>query len=454
MQLQLRDSVKKKNGPGVHREFSAEETWERISPHLTRAGVTRVADITHLDRIGLPVYNAVSPRSNDIISVYNGKGFRAIDAKVSAVMEAVERFAAWLPVGPDYVATYDELLAAGHAVMHPSEYNLEVAGDYRDTNPISWVWCWDLLQEESVLVPQDGAVYQPRLHEQPCYRITTTNGLASGNSLEESICHALSELIERDSMTIAEIISNRLSQALQKGLHVGVQEEGIIDELRGRHPHVCLDSLPPRAMELVKQYRAANLDLRVIDITSDMGVPSFFVATAEDLGPNTSQGHGGFGTHPDAEVALIRAITECAQGRAVDIQAMREDITLPGTDVPKYQFHVRRSATLDRDAWAWRPASRTIDFNEIPSTPCNDIMGDVRFMLDAIKRAGLPRVLVYDLSPPNMPASVVRMIVPGLESWAVDHCRIGPRGAECWNQAVQQLLTARKEQELVGRSQV
>ncbi|MFE2296514.1 YcaO-like family protein [Streptomyces sp. NPDC059452] len=450
--MDLRKSVMKKNGPGVHREFSAEETWERVSPHILRAGVTRVADITHLDRIGLPVYNAISPRSNDIISVYNGKGFRSIDAKVSAVMEAVERFAAWLPVRPDYVATYNELVASGHPVMHPSEYNLEVAGDYRDANPISWVWCWDLLNEERVLVPQDGAVYQPRLHEQPCYKITTTNGLASGNSLEEAICHALSELVERDSMTIAEVISNRLPQALKRGgLDLGVEKEQIIDELRGRHPHVRVHSLPPRAMALVEKYRAAGLDVRIVDITSDLGVPSFFVATAENLGPHTSQGHGGFGTHPDAEVALVRAITECAQGRAVDIQAMREDITLPGTDVPKYQFHVRRSAKLDREAWAWLPASRTVDFGSIKSTPSSDIMDDVSYMLEAIKAAGLPRVLVYDLSPPHMPVAVVRIIVPGLESWAVDHCRLGARSAQAWNRAVSDVLSSRKKQELSGR---
>lgn len=445
--MKLRDSVPKKNGPGVHREFSAEQTWERVQPHLARAGVTRVADITHLDRIGLPVYNAITPRSNDIISVYNGKGFRAVDAKVSAVMEAIERFAAWLPVRPEHIASYDELVLEGHRIMPPAEYNLEVAGDYRDENPISWVSAWDLLSQESVLVPQDGAVYQPRLHEQPCYRITTTNGLASGNSVEEAICHALSELIERDAMTIAEIVSNRLSQALQRGLHATAQSPETIDRLRGLHPHVRVDSLPPRARALAQQYRDAGLDLRVVDITSDLGVPSFFVATAEDLGPNTSQGHGGFGTHPDAEVAVVRAITECAQGRAVDIQAMREDITLPGTDVPKYQFHVRRSASLDREAWAWLPASRTVHFDECPTHPSADIMDDVAFMLEALRKAGLSQVLVYDLSPPNMPVSVVRIIVPGLESWAVDHCRIGSRGAAAWNQAIASILATRKEHE-------
>jgi ribosomal protein S12 methylthiotransferase accessory factor len=447
--MQLRKHVRKVNGTGAHREFTAEQTWERITPHLRRAGITRVADITHLDRIGIPVYNAISPRSNDIISVYNGKGATPIDAKTSAVMEAIERFSSWLPVRPAAIASYEELVAEGRTVMHPSEYNLELAPDYRDSGPISWVEAWDLMAEEPILVPQDGAVYQPRLHEQPCYRITTTNGLASGNSLEESICHALCELIERDAMTVAELVSNRLSQVLEKGMFVPRHTEQITERLKEQHPHVRLSSLPPRPQALVQKFYDAGLEVRLIDITSDLGIPSFFAATAEDLGPNTSQGHGGFGTHPDAEVAIMRAITECAQGRAVDIQAMREDITLPGTDVPKYQFHVRRSSTLDKTAWAWRPVNRVVDVPDVPSYPSDDVVTDIRFMLDRLRACGVPRAIVFDLSPPQIPVSVVRLIVPHLESWAVDHCKIGRRGAEAWNRAVR-LVTATRRAELAS----
>jgi ribosomal protein S12 methylthiotransferase accessory factor len=444
--MKLRPHVPKINGTGAHREFTAAQTWERIQPHLRRAGVTRVADITHLDRIGIPVYNAISPRSNDIISVYNGKGATAADARTSAVMEAIERFASWLPVRPEFVASYDELVAAGETVMHPSEYNLEIAHDYRDDNPISWVRGWDLLAEEPVLIPQDGAVYQPRLHEQPCYRITTTNGLASGNTLEEAICHALCELIERDAMTLAEIVSNRLSLVLEKGIGVRSHAGAVTDRLKEMHPHVRLDSLPPKAKALVEKFYAAGLEMRLVHITSDIGVPSFFAATAEDLGPGTSQGHGGFGTHPDAEVAIMRAITECAQGRCVDIQAMREDISLPGADVPKYQFHTRRSSTLDRTAWAWRPVSHTVGVPDLPTYPSADISTDITFMLDRLRAAGLERAIVFDLSPPGIPVSVVRLIVPRLESWAVDHCRLGSRAAAAWNDAVRRVTDQRRAQ--------
>src|SRR5687768_1889525 len=107
--MKLRTRVPKHGGVGRHRECSSEETFERVRPHLRRAGITRIADITGLDRIGIPVFNAIVPRSQDELSVYNGKGGTPIDAMTSAVMEAMERFCAWQPMRPQRLASYTEL---------------------------------------------------------------------------------------------------------------------------------------------------------------------------------------------------------------------------------------------------------------------------------------------------------------------------------------------------------
>ncbi len=438
--MKLRTSAPKVNGVGTHREITSAQTYAKVQPHLLRAGITRVADITGLDRIGIPVYNAISPRSNDIISVYNGKGLTAMDAKTSAVMEGIERFSAWLPRRPDAIATYRELVAQGRSVMHPSEYVFELAPYYTDDLPISWTLGYDLLNEEEVLVPQDGACYSPKFHEAPCYKITTTNGLASGNTIEEAICHALCEVIERDAITISEVLSSQLSQVLEKGLSsVPAQSREVTGFLRELNPHVAVSSLPERAQSLIAKIHAVGLEMRVIQLNSDLGIPSFMAATAEDMGPTVSQGHGGFGTHPDAEVAIIRAITECAQGRVVDIQAMREDISLPGSDVPKHMYHVRRSSTFDKGAWIWKPMGRVLDAADLSTYQHDDVMDDVRLMLGRLRSSGISRAVVVDFSPPHIPVNVVRMIVPGLESWAVDHCKLGDRATAAWKRAVQQI---------------
>ena len=76
------------------RENNILQTWLAIRPHLRRIGITRLANITGLDRVGIPAYSAVVPRSQDILSVYNGKGVSDLAAKVSAAMEALERVVA------------------------------------------------------------------------------------------------------------------------------------------------------------------------------------------------------------------------------------------------------------------------------------------------------------------------------------------------------------------------
>ncbi|MDN0195309.1 YcaO-like family protein [Streptomyces sp. S.PNR 29] len=435
--MKMRDHAPKFAGAGTHREVSAEETAARVWPYLRHAGITRVADITWLDRIGIPVYNAISPRSRDLISVYNGKGLRPIDAKVSAVMEAVERFAAWLPRTPAAVASYAELAKGGCAVLNPADCNTRLSAHYRDDAPVSWLSGYDLVREEPVLVPMHGTTYSDQFHEPPVYSIASTNGLASGNTVEEAVTHALCELIERDSMTLAELVTTYLEGVLRTGTSVPRQPESVTSGMRSRHPHFVMDRLPPQVEAVVARFRAAGVEVRMVDITSELGVPSVWCATVETFGPTEGpQGHGGFGTHPDVTVAMIRALTECAQSRAVDIQAMREDISTPDEEVPKHLEHVHRVNTVNASGWWWEPTDTRITAADVPSHPSEDVTEDLRLLLDRLVAGGLDRVIVVDLSPPTVPASVVRVIVPGLESWSVDHSKLGARATRLWNTAV------------------
>jgi ribosomal protein S12 methylthiotransferase accessory factor len=81
---------------------------------------------------------------------------------------------------------------------------------------------------------------------------------------------------------------------------------------------------------------------------------------------------------------------------------------------------------------------------ETPSHPSDDVMTDVRLMLDRLAADGLDRVIAVDVSPPEVPATVVRVIVPGAESYAVDRSRIGPRAAATWNTAIATLKATRE----------
>ena len=76
---------------GTRRAVPPAETLRRIRPLLPRAGITRLADITGLDWIGMPVYQAIRPNSRNL-SVAQGKGLTRAQAQVSALMESLECF--------------------------------------------------------------------------------------------------------------------------------------------------------------------------------------------------------------------------------------------------------------------------------------------------------------------------------------------------------------------------
>jgi len=58
---------------------------------MSRMGITRLGNITGLDRIGIPVAVAVRPNSRSV-SVSQGKGLELAQAMASALMEACEGF--------------------------------------------------------------------------------------------------------------------------------------------------------------------------------------------------------------------------------------------------------------------------------------------------------------------------------------------------------------------------
>src|SRR5678816_3436514 len=78
---------------GTHRTASLDATWRRFAPAARIAGITRIADLTGLDTIGIPVFAAIRPMGKSL-STQQGKGTTALAAKISALMEALETWSA------------------------------------------------------------------------------------------------------------------------------------------------------------------------------------------------------------------------------------------------------------------------------------------------------------------------------------------------------------------------
>jgi ribosomal protein S12 methylthiotransferase accessory factor len=427
------DTAPKAAGFGLHRIIKPEATFERLRPFFTRIGITRIADVTGLDRVGIPVYSAIIPRSRDVISVYNGKGFTAIDAKTGAVMEATERYVASRDRLPDEVASYRELSTRATAI-DPRSVNLALHPNYNDNTPVAWLKGIDLLSEDEVFVPHGLACfYGLKYPWQSCYSVTTSNGLASGNSIEEAACHALAEVIERDAHSIMDVIIRQIQVVANRSPWLRQSRvEKLIQAGDERYPLIELDSLPERAAFLVQRFRAAGLEPTLRYAGSECGTCTVLCLVREDVAGKFSRSHYGAGTDPDPAVAVVRALTEAAQSRAVDMQAVREDLSAITQKVDRHGMHTSRSG--DADVEHLRSDINKVSLSSINGHVTGDILDDIQIMLDGLRATGIKRCVMVDLSAPEIPAKVVRIIAPGLESWIADHGKVGGRAKEHWRQ--------------------
>nr|CBH39496.1 conserved hypothetical protein, YcaO-like family [uncultured archaeon] len=328
--------------------------------------------------------------------MYNGKGTTAAEARVSAMMEAIERYSAEVRNMKFLMDRYSELSGTEN-VLNPKELIIPDYVKNAEEVRIPWVRGYDLIQDEEIYVPAN-AVFHPMPSEYDRVRLfrTNTNGLASGNELEEAIFHGLSEVIERDAWSLVEITRNT-------GAVVNIAERKILN--------------------LTHKFSDADVSLLIRDITSEIGVPTFAAVSDDTLLRYPALLTIGMGTHTDARVALNRAITEVAQSRLTQIHGAREDTA--SADMRRIMGYewMRKSNKL------WFDTSAKKDFKDVNyfSFDNDDFLADITHIVKLITGAGLERVIVVDLTRKEIGMPVVRVIVPGLEMYAVDADRLGRR---------------------------
>jgi ribosomal protein S12 methylthiotransferase accessory factor YcaO len=390
---------------GVERTVRPSVTIRRARRVLEAIGVTKVADVTDLDRVGIPNFMTVRPHDRGPgISYYNGKGRTVADAHAGALMEAIERHAGERYDGPVVPSSYYNLRDE-HPCVDPLEIQAPMVCDYSEDLLVEWAPGFDLLNRRPTFVPLNCVVapYEP-VACTPLF-FSSTNGLASGNTRLEALCHALCEVIERDAMALAlarsevrPLVGDVLSEM---GLEGGVSTEANL-------PRLSLRGLPRAAAALVRKLQAAGLEVQLRNLTSSTGIPTVSCTIVDPKGPPTAlNAHSGCGTHPDARIAVSRALTEAAQTRVTFIQGGREDLPeiAPARGAPS--------------AAAARIDGPSISFDEIDSCEHASINEDVEFMLERLRRCGLEQVVVVDLTKAGIGIPVVRVVVPRAETWSV-----------------------------------
>jgi thioglycine synthase len=461
---------KKWTGDGIlysSRIKSAKDTLDKIIPICKRIGVTRVADITYLDRLYIPNYSSVLPGTEDKIWVYSGKGATKKDAKVSALMESIERYSSLSNTTPrNFIQGSYLQLSRSHKVLHPDEVVEPLRFEYKNDMIMDFLPGFDLLTNDKILVPASLvlSIYSPKYSQSVAtttpvvvnpFAYQHTNGLASGNVLEECICHALCEVIERDAESIAELSASAIPYTILKGITNSLRNNGyhvipipaedkFVDDASLFQDidisNVVEEFEPVR--NLVKKFDAVNIPLLIKDITQeDIGIPTFIASSIEWISSDYAYFIYGQGTHPDARIALIRAITEVSQSRAANIQGARDDLVKikfkENDEIYKRRWQFMNATTTKTAITAssfyhYKNSSNknTIKFSEINTHVNQDILDDIRLILDRLKKAGLKRAIIIDLTNPDIGIPVVRAVVPGLETFAVTKSIMGRRAKE------------------------
>jgi len=384
---------------GTHRAKPPEETFEVIRPYLHEAGVTRVADITGLDNVGVPTTLAIRPNATTM-ACSSGKGLSLTAALVSGAMEAIELYAAETVSLPFLRASYDELTSQ---YVLPALNTLPFSrhGIFSTDWPLHWHLGWDLLSQSEVALPLviAGMARDHSLMSSLGAFLLSSNGLGAGNSFLEALGSALYEVIERDGVACHHA-------AMLRGLRTPVFTDSTLRSY----------SLVAGVLDLCD---AAGIRVLVFDCTVDTDIPIFmaYVYNRADEGAGTFR---GYGAHLDTEVALLRAITEALQGRLNFIAGARDDIF-------RAAFWRARSSSRPAIAAFERQRASCPEAVRRPSRGSDCFETDVNHLLDSVRSVGLEHVIVVDITPSGCPAHVVRVLVPGLEGYMHHEYRPGRR---------------------------
>ena len=387
---------------GTHRVIAPSKTIEINENKLKVAGITRIADITDLDRIGLPIYTAIRPTAEDgAVSIYGGKGITKDHAKASAMMEGFERYSAERQDSDEsIIASLSEIEEFGEYI-NPKSLNLPKEFEKKDISDLSLEWSKsiDIISNKEYYIPTN-AIYHPYISKNDSQSLfkSNTNGLASGNILEEAILHGIFEVIERDAWSIFELTHKNYAQ-----IDISSIENEII-------------------IDIIEKFESKGIKIKLMDFTADIKIPTIAASADDTITKDAGLLTLGMGTHLDPEVAILRALTEVAQSRATQINGAREDTV---------RADFAREAGYERmkriNKFYFRDEEEQIKLSDIENKSTSSITRDIEIVKDELVSNDIQKILYSNLTRPELDVSVVRVVIPEMELYTIDPSRAGYR---------------------------
>jgi ribosomal protein S12 methylthiotransferase accessory factor len=327
-----------------------------------------------------------------------GKGSSSDQGEASALMEAIERYSGSFEgdeirstgrfkdfrpgdaIHPNDVTLYSEAQYGRDAAPRMSpKPNAAVLTRFDEAARIEWSPLWSLRDEKFRYLPTNSLYFFYKGPGAELMPPSDSNGCAAGNLLNEAIVQGFLELVERDSYAIWWY--NRISR-----------------------PQIDLEQFAdPYIRDLQTQFAQSGRKVWVLDITSDLEIPTF-VAVSHWVSGSEEQLEFGSGAHFDPRIAVLRALTELNQFMSIGIMGCRSAGKLWSETGPNDLRLDQQPYLIPNDTS--QIASKS-DFNRLDSR--EQVLTCVRIA----EQAGLD-FLVLDQTRPDIGVPVVRVVVPGM----------------------------------------
>lgn len=393
-------TAEKRYYDGTHRMRAPAQTFEEYSRFMPEMGITRIANVTGLDRIGFPVYVAIRPNSRALATA-QGKGETLEAARTSALMESIEGWHGERTDGTLCYASYTDLRRRTE-VADIASIGLRYDSTIQPDRPMLWIQGWDLMRQSWIWCPYEAVStnFVDSPNDTQVF-IKSTNGLASGNHMLEAIVHGLNEVVERDAVTLWSLTP----QALRS------QRKVRLRNISSGH-----------LADLLERLDALGIAAAAWDITTDTGMTAYTCTIMDD--PESEYWRGlptfsGHGCHAVAEIALSRAIHEAVQSRLTIISGSRDDIfPRDYAGVADRSSQAAGAAGLREEGCMGLRDSGTIT---------SRFEDDLELILDRLRAIGISSVIAVDLSRSDVGIPVVKIVVPGLEAFRTALYKPGAR---------------------------
>ncbi len=298
-----------------------------------------------------------------------------------------------------------------------------MARRYSEDLLLEWTLGFDLLTRQPTYVPVNCVVCPYHSFSVTTLFYSSTNGLASGNTRLDALCHALCEVIERDAAALA-MASADVRPAVASIL-ADIGFDGALSPERADPPLISLRGLPRPAAALVGKLQRAGLEVQLRNLTSATGIPTIDCVISD---PHSAVNAECAWRMRDASGCPDRADARADRGRA-NPAWIHSGRTGGSAGL--------RPAEGKPPEPTWNGWGETISFDDIASHQHASVNEDVEFILERMRQSGFDQVVVVDVTRAEVGIPVVRVVAPRAEAWTF-HLMHGGR-ASLGRRALQQI---------------